>query len=397
MRKYFTVLAAIASIVALVFYFIKPSEEDRRVTSVDPELIPIKEELLALNQDHSFQQLSSQGQLDRINEVLEHVPDSHRQLKRQYQVAISSLPSIEFYGRVIDQNGNPVKDASIFYTGEDAYLSAGGGMGQVRTDEDGYFVIKTNGAALELGGVRHPEIDSVSYERPDRLVNDLKAPKELAIRFVSHDKIDPLLNYNNYSSKNRAYRIQAWRLGEYEGAISGDLNGYFNYSGKVYTLDLTGKTYKKIKLEGERNGTLRVSCIRKDMENFNDYGDWEITVTPINGGIQETTDLYMNIAPATGYQASINIVMHKDASGYVPHLRNKRYYFTSNNGKEYGSLFVHFDPHARYDYEDGCRINFASYKINPTGSRNLELKRDKSSQQQKPSPQIHGMRLASTT
>jgi hypothetical protein len=143
--------------------------------------------------------------------------------------------------------------------------------------------------------------------------------------YTQNVRPDPeaLLNYNNYSSKNRAYRIQAWRLGEYEGSISGNLNGYFNYSVKVYTLDLTGKTYRKIKLEGERSGTLRVSCIRKDMENFNDYGDWEITVIPINGGIQKTTDLYMNIAPASGYQTSINVVMHKDASGYVPHLRNK--------------------------------------------------------------------------
>lgn len=393
MKKYFLLTAAIIIIIALVFYFVGPSEEGGRITNVDPELIPIKKALLALHQDQSFQQLSSQAQRDSINEVLENVPNSHRQLKRQYQVAMSSLPSIEFYGLVIDQNGSPVKDASIFYTGENAYLSAGGGMGHVRTDENGYFVIKTTGAALELGGVRHPEIDSVSYETPYRLITDsTRSPKELAIRFVSHDKTDPVLNYNNYSSKDKAYKINAWRLSEYEGAVGGNVNGYYSYTGKIYTLNLTGKNYNEIKQEGEHNGVLRVSCIRQNMESFNDYGDWAITITPINGGIQETTDLYMNIAPASGYQASLKIVMHKDISGYVPYLRNKRYYFTSNNGKEYGGVFVHFEPHARFDYDNGCRINIAAFKINPTGSRKLELKRDKASQQQLPSPQMHASR-----
>lgn len=289
-------------------------------------------------------------------------------------VALSTLPDIAFYGRVIDQYGQPVKNASVGYTGENAHLSAGGGMGSVRTDEAGYFIIETTGAALELSGIGHPEIDSVSFETPNRLTStSTKSPKEFVIRFLSHDKSGAVLNYNNYSEKSKAYIVNAWRLGEYEGALGGDVIARYDADGKYYTLLLEQEVYDNRLKEGKTAGNIHVSCTRPHMEGIRDYGDWRVSITPINGGIQETTDLYMNEAPETGYKPSLNIVMNKGDSNYRPYLRNKRYYFKSNNGKEYGSLFIHFQPFISVKRET-CRLDIY-YRINPTGSRNLELRR----------------------
>ncbi len=41
----------------------------------------------------------------------------------------------------------------------------------------------------------------------------------------------------------------------------------------------------------------------------------------------------MNLAPETGYQSSLNIVMRKGSESYKHKLLNKRYYFTTDNGK----------------------------------------------------------------
>lgn len=289
-------------------------------------------------------------------------------------IALSSLPDIAFYGRVIDQHGQPVKNARVGYTGENAYLSTGGGRGYAYTDEDGYFMIDTTGAALELSGIAHPQVDSVSFETPDRLVNDIKSPKEITVRFVSHNKSDAKLNYNDFSDKSKAYIVHAWRLSEYEGALSGDVITDYDADGRYYTLLLDQSVYDNRLKEGKTAGNIYVSCTRPHMESIRDYGDWSISITPVNGGIQKTTDLYMNTAPETGYQPSLDIVMSKGSSDYESRLLNKRYYFKSNNGKEYGSLLLNIAPF-RNAKKEACRLD-VYYKINPTGSRNLELIKD---------------------
>lgn len=100
----------------------------------------------------------------------------------------------------------------------------------------------------------------------------------------------------------------------------------------------------------------------------------------------------MNLAPATGYQPQLVIDMKADSPEYQHQLLNQRYYFTANHGQDYGVLLLHTHPFAT---EDKCSVN-ASFKINSTGSRNLELKKKPSklrfrSSQSPPSPELAGL------
>ena len=376
-------IAIIASVLALIFIVQNFNQQDKPITHIDPALIPVKQALLELQQDEGFQMLGKQEQLEKTYAILEKIPDSHQQLKHQYQVAMGSLPDITFYGRIIDQHGLPVKNASVWYSGENAYISAGGGMGAGRTDDDGYFMIDTSGAALVLGAVSHPEIDEVFYELRIDTNSATKKQYKSVIRFLSHDKKGAALNYNNYSEKDKAYIVHAWRLGEYEGAIEGNVISDYDNDGKYYTLTFDQTRLGVRKKEGKTDGHIYISCRRPHMTHNRDYGDWSISITPVNGGIQETDDIYMNIAPESGYQTSLDINMTKSSQGYVHELRDKKYYFKSNSGKEYGSLLMEIKPFSRASKE-ACRIE-VFYKLNPTGSRNLELKRDNTSQPQLPS------------
>lgn len=383
-----TLIFLVTLIIIFICYFLYYIQEKNLVvkSSVNPVLVPVKEALLDLQEENNFQQLSKKQQQEQVHTLLEDMPSEYKALKRQYQIALSTLPNITFYGRVVDQYDQPVAEATIYYTGTNTYLSAGGGRGKVETDEQGYFEIDTEGAQLVLGGVGHPEIGVVSYEPPNFANNTTWGGVHYTkVNFLSaRDKQGIYPTWRDHTEKDHAYIIRAWRLGEYEGAKTGRISIGLPSVGSVYTIKLNEAKRKNRVIKGQKEGDFHISCIRPHIESYKDHLDWSASIVPVNGGIQETDDMYMNIAPETGYQSSIDIVMHKGSKDYAPSLLNKRYFFTINNGKKsYGSLFVHFKPFASIE-EDACSISIR-YKINSTGSRSLELKREDTSQPHLPS------------
>ena len=283
---------------------------------------------------------------------------------------LAGLPRIKFYGRVIDQYGNPVKDASVWYEGTSTYLSEGGGRGLAKTDEQGYFEINVRGASLSLGAVTHPEIEY--SHQPDGVI--IHERTKLVKSFVSYvDKQGVYDTWTNYTDKKHPYVINTWRLGKYDGATKGHTIADFDASGKEYTLYLDEVGYRKKIKEGKHDdGHLYVSCSRPHMKNNRDYGDWNLLISPVNGGIQGTSDIFMNKAPEAGYHSSLFVSERKGTSDYAYQLLSKRYFISINNGEVYGSLFMHITPFSN-SRKEVCRVEIF-YKINKTGSRNLELK-----------------------
>lgn len=382
LNKYMAIFFLSLTIAAVLYHYIYINQPVIE-TTMDARLVLVKESLLKLQRVQGFEQLSIEEKLEKTYQVLEKLPPEYKGLKRQYQIALSTLPSIIFYGRVIDQHGQPVKNATVWYEGTSTYLSAGGGRGLAATDDDGYFEVDTAGAELSLGSIKHPEIDDIAYQAPK--TNSSHPNKYGAIRLLSQeDKQGIYSTWRDHTEKDRAYIIHAWRLGEYEGALEG--GGSFGlYSGKTYTINLSHTDkYKRIS-EGLNDGDLRIICTRPHIESYRDIGDWSVSIVPVNGGILETDDLYMNMAPVSGYQATLEINMRKGSQNYQKSLLNKRYYITLKNGQKYGSLFINIDPFVSIE-DDACSIRINS-KINPSGSRNLELKRSSTSLPKLPTAQ----------
>ncbi len=365
-----------------VFLLQPVDDSDKSSSSTDPALMPVKKALFALQSEKSFQQLDKEQQLEKTVALLEQLPPEYKRLKRQYQIALSSVPDILFYGRVIDQHGAPVVNAAVYYTGTNNYLAAGAGRGRVFTDEQGYFEIDTEGSSLMLNGVVDSTLDRTVFPIQTKYTTLDGMPG--IMRFLPYDDNQGIAsNWKNHSVKDKAYVIHAWRLGEYEGAIAGSTDAYYDRDGSDYTLILDG--HNQYPKKGKTEGHFHISCTRPHMENGKDYGDWRVSIAPVNGGIQEVAGLYVNLAPLTGYQSSIDITMRKGSPDYKHELLNKRYYFTSNNGKEYGTLFMYIKPFG-FAEKEACALSI-NYKINPTGSRNLELKLSKTSQPTLVSPQ----------
>jgi len=383
MKKKYFILSIFALVSLVVGYQLFYKDKRDSELAIDPVLIPVKAALFKLQEESGFQQFSKEEKLKKTYQVLEQLPKKYKGLKRQYQIAMSGAPDISFHGRIIDQYNQPVAGASIYKSGTNSFLMEGGGSGRVITDAKGYFEIDTSGVSLVLGGVSHPDIDRAFYG-----INFSGAPTTGQVFADYSSETEQKLNWKPYTSKENAYVIHAWRLGEYEGAVNGNGTIYVSSDGRLHTLKL-GKNRSKnnaIKIVKEVTaGQFHISCQRSHMRNNRDYNDWSVVVSPINGGIQAAEGLYNNIAPDSGYESSLNIVMKKGDPDYNYALSNKRFYFKTNNGQEYGSLLVSFRPFTNANKER-CQIS-VKYKINPTGSRNLELKRSNTSQPQLPTAQ----------
>jgi hypothetical protein len=304
------------------------------------------------------------------------VLDDEYHALQQYQVAMAIFADYRFYGRVLDQHANPVAHARVTYEATHGFLSSGDGMGAVHTDDQGYFEIDTNGEALVLAAIIHPDIE---YSYPPRALagSDIDRTGHPMIRdsmgFRQTDKDPRYGDARKHQSKETAFVVHAWRKAGYAGAMGGQVDGFFARDGSVHTLRFTPDRRVKKIVKGSVDGHLRVSCTRQYMQNKSDVGDWAITMTAVGqGGLLETDDLFMNQAPDTGYQPSVSIDMQHGHADYHSSLLNKRYFFSANNGKEYGSLYVHFSPHLKWWDDQPC-VAHISYKINPAGSRNLEL------------------------
>jgi hypothetical protein len=82
---------ALISVVILVW---KSSQQPAVASSTNPELLPVKNALFELHNEEGFKQLTKTEKRDEIYKVLDRLPPEYKTLKRQYQIAMGSLPGI---------------------------------------------------------------------------------------------------------------------------------------------------------------------------------------------------------------------------------------------------------------------------------------------------------------
>ena len=282
--------------------------------------------------------------------------------------------NINFYGNVIDQNGDPISGAKVHHEFVGGYLQKASGVGYRLTDEKGNFTLNGAGAYVVVSWISHPEI---YYEAPI-VLND-------------HETKVRIKNYKEFDTAETPKIFTVWRSKILENVRKSSTSSYLKTDSRIYTYDLTKgefineRTTRRrkgdvIKTEGANDiGQLQVSCTRQsDVSNNNprDVGDWSYTLTPVGGGIQKVDDTYLNNAPETGYSPSITVERLKNSPKRQHSFRldNQRFYFTSVNAnqKYYGSLIIDIDHSVSKRRKNTCHI-IISFKINLEGGRNLAV------------------------
>jgi hypothetical protein len=293
-----------------------------------------------------------------------------------YLGSTMDVQEVNFYGRIIDQNGEPVVGAIIPYELGGSALSGSNGAGQVLSDANGNFVInRVKGSGLLLKTINHPDIE-FGYpipEHSERTTYSSSLLNQMNVRgFQSHEGANDVL-WTDTSPEN-PYVFKAWRVGGEVGQYSNDLkvgefSTKFDYE-KLYTVNFLKPIMEQFK-EGEYEGQFRVIFHREaDAEDVTQR--WEARLIPVDGGIQVTKDPYMNIAPEDGYEPEIHIVREKTGYDSIDNLSNQQYYIKANNGQIYGSLFVAFNAKS----SSGRMRVIINYKLNVQGERSLVQAKD---------------------
>lgn len=269
---------------------------------------------------------------------------------------------IEFYGRAVDQFGEPVPAAEvegvvIVNTG-----TQGGGMHRkTTTDAQGYFQFNGfKGQDLGIGiskeGYEHRRHDSsfsYSYFEADhkRHIPDPKNP--IVFTLWKKQGAEPLIHYE-----------KVWRFPVNAGPVKIDL--------------VKGKT-------GQTQADLIVNISRSPLRMV--YGErgfaWNVSIE-VNGGglVRAGQQDYYNEAPASGYEPRLEYAQEAQSIRDAQEGRIKwtwtegvsdTFYISSRDGKNHGRIALRIKPNSDRNEGDNEALIAAEVWLNPNGSRNLEF------------------------
>jgi hypothetical protein len=279
---------------------------------------------------------------------------------QQHGMLADSNKNVNFYGKFIDQNGDPVSGVSVtadlfgwspslseFLDGRE------GGSKALHTVSDGegrFEFVDYNGSNLRI-----TEMDKSGYSRPgfgvDRSFSygSVMAPAD-SPRFHKADKEAP-------------YVYVMWKNGDTEPLIFyQSISTYFKYGRTLYVS-------LKPKVSVTPNPMPPVDFVVT--EAYRGKLDWELSLSVIGGdggGFQITNDQHTKLAPADGYQNPF-VFKSSDFENPQQFHTNMKVYFRNGDGSKFGTF--------RMRYNSDYAVILDDCYINPNGSRNLEFDRAK--------------------
>jgi len=251
---------------------------------------------------------------------------------------------IEFYGKVIDENSNPVEGASIQF--QCAGFADKVDTSTTESDANGLFSLQG-----KTGQNLHISVGKDGYYISRRDKFDFQY--SLAIDIYSPQEWNPVI-------------FHLHKKGQGEPLIGGRFPpgmtiAQLHHDGTPVELNLLNGT-----LAPTGSGQLKLEFWR-DISDLNKQPfDWKLQLSMLggSGGIIPTDDEFAFQAPETGYQASIVIDMPATNQDWLGEVRSK-YYIQLPNGN-YGRIDFYLLP------RNG--VFTVGSTINPSGSRNLEPK-----------------------
>lgn len=258
-----------------------------------------------------------------------------------------------FYGRILDQNDQPVMGVTIkcglSYFGDLVLPGLKPHYDQFErtTDADGRFSVEgQSGLSLDLRLQPKP-----GYEfRPTGL--------GVTLRDIALNQPAPTL-----SMPDKPYIFRAFRKGQAEALLKGEIAFYdCEPDGRSYLVQLKSNHV----VEGTTGGDFRISVQRPPgWTNQIDY-DWAVRIDAVGMELVETHDVFMYQAPASGYESSWNFSKKAGEEDYTREV-DPKFYLKSRDGAAYGRMELRIKSNSR---EKSAILIY--YWLNPSGSRNLE-------------------------
>ena len=261
--------------------------------------------------------------------------------------------SRDFYGKVIDQDGNPLANVSVIgelVLNNKTYGSVELQKYNTTTDSGGLFEFTgLHGAGLGI------TISKPGYE------NEWK-----------NDAYENPSGGQSSPSDRAIYRM--WSTNIHEQLITGNKSFKIVPDGRPYFIDLTTGSISE-----SGTGDLKVWIQYTNQPVRGQLYDWSAGIEVIKGGLSEMPQAAINSgfleepsipmysAPENGYTPSFQL-QQQIKGGQSGEIGNRYFYLLLNDGKEYGKMSINL--FAPYNDKIPGMIRL-SYAINPSGSRIL--------------------------
>jgi hypothetical protein len=282
--------------------------------------------------------------------IIEGVPVSKDYL--QYAQHVREDPAydwkqpINFYGKVVDENNQPVVGASVDYTWSTIQAESGTMTKHDQTDSSGLFSIHETGSGVGI------TVSKDGYYTPpsQRLKNYEYANHGDGV--FTPDANNPVV-----------FRLR--KRGAGVDLITSKY-GVKNYFGVTVPLDGTPVRVDLLERKsGGQEGQLILSETKPPYDKWKQATEWSFRMEIPDGGFVEENDEFAFEAPESGYQPVMEFDFEQSQTNWTTILK-KDFYVRFGNPPRYGCL--HLDTRVEMD---GARLTYA---INPDGSRNLEPK-----------------------
>ena len=315
-------------------FFSQPSESARKVRQQKAKQATKAPQPKSASQGATTNALAKpKSKLERSREILQ--KENHR--------------PIEFYGKAVDQYGQPVVDAEAICRVliHDGYREESENH-EARTGADGAFSFDGfNGERMAI------LLQKEGYEQ------DLRPSATNGFTYSLMSRPEEI----HHPDPSNPVIFNMWKLAGAEPMV--EVEGFYGVSvdGKTYTFDLLRK--KKIE-NADGNGDLRVKVNRPSQIAPKSKYDWSFIIEAVDGGIRETDETFKYLAPEGGYQSFLEIPINAEDPAWSERFK-KSIYLKSRGGKFYGRL----DIEVFSNYQNDGVFRVKGY-VNPNGSRNLE-------------------------
>lgn len=353
MKKRAILLGLIVALISIVLLYLLANKDDEYLKNPsNPRPLPIPDIKEYIEE---FNEGLKKSQIKRKEKEKNKTPEMIATEKTFWEKVISqskaTIQDITFYGKVIDQHGDPVSGAIVTYIGQGEVFARGSGTQYTETDDNGIFItMDMQGAAFVV-----ERIEKEGYQ---------STPRERFLNNYGHPRKGLL--WEKYSTIENPFVFKAWKVAESGYPNVRKSQGRYGFKpGTTYSLDFTAKHKSVVKKEGRLDLDLQVT-FKKDTDE-----SWTLVLKVPNGGLLETEDLYMNLAPETGYHQELAF------SGTLQEYKKNRQliramkkYYIHSRGQLYGSLEIGIRP---YSKPSGSALKI-KHIMSLDGGRNLESK-----------------------
>jgi len=254
---------------------------------------------------------------------------------------------ISFYGKVVDQNNQPISDVKVQLeirvgkftsptTSKEKWVPI-----SLASDANGNFTL----ADVKGSFVQFKVVEKNGYKL---------LPKQVKAGFMYYPE-------TFHADSNNPVVFKMWKKHGEEPLVDSAWHGNIACDGTLMTFDLqNGKQ--------DKDGSLQITCTRVPLDivpRENKRYDYNLQIAIVGGSIQSTDDEFTYLAPEGGYVPSLTLGAKAEDPKWAGNVKQEFYIKTADG--HYGRLSIDWyaELTSPTHFEWNCTIN-------PLGSRNLE-------------------------